>query len=82
MRLILGLAALFVLFALLVRAMPTAWTLPLYLLFVVTTIAFTGWERRRISQRRRQLEQQLHQERMDFARRQRRQQREDKDQFS
>jgi hypothetical protein len=71
MRLIIGLAGLFVLFALLVRAMPTAWTLPLYLLFVVLTIAFTGWERRRISQRRRQLEQKLHQEKMDLARRQR-----------
>lgn len=69
MRLIIGLAGLFALFALLVRALPTAWTLPLYLLFVVLTIAFTGWERRRISQRRRQLEQQLDRERMDFARR-------------
>lgn len=70
MRLIIGLAGLFVLFALLVRATPSAWALPLYLLFVVLTIAFTGWERRHITQRRRRLEQQLQKERKEYAARQ------------
>lgn len=70
MRLLVGLALLIFLFAILVRIMPGAWTLPLYILFVVLTIAFTGWERRRILQRRNQLQRDLHKERLDFGRRQ------------
>ena len=70
MRLIVGLVGLILLFALLVRVMPASWALPLYALFVAVTIAFTGWERRRLADRRRQLERQLHKERMDFGRRQ------------
>lgn len=70
MRLILGLGALIVLFALLVRAMPSSWSIPLYILFVTLTVAFTGWERKRISQKRRKLEQQLLQGRDEVARRQ------------
>lgn len=66
MKLIVGLIALILLFALLVRALPSQWALPLYVLFLVITIAFTGWERRRISARRQQLERDLEAERRDF----------------
>lgn len=72
MRLLVGLVGLVLLFALLVRVMPAHWALPLYVLFVVLTIAFTGWERRRIGERRQQLERELHKERLDYAKRQRR----------
>ncbi len=71
MRLIVGLIALLLLFALLVRALPSQWALPLYVLFLVITIAFTGWERRRISARREALERELEAERRDLDRRQR-----------
>lgn len=69
MRLIVGLVGLIVLFALLVRALPSQWALPLYVLFLVITVAFTGWERRRIAARREQLERELDVERRDFKRR-------------
>lgn len=71
MRLIVGLIGLILIFALLVRALPSQWALPLYLLFLVLTIAFTGWERRRISARRQELERELEAERRDLDRRQR-----------
>lgn len=70
MRLIVVLIALILLFALLVRVVPSQWALPLYVLFIVITIAFTGWERRRIAARRRQLERDLEAERRDFDLRQ------------
>ena len=59
MRLLVGLGLLILLFAALARIVPPALTLPLYLFFVIVTIAFTGWERRRITERRRRLEGQL-----------------------
>lgn len=70
MRLIVGLLALILLFALLVRALPSSWAIPLYVLFLAITIAFTGWERRRISARREELKRELQAERRDFDRRQ------------
>ena len=74
MRFLLGLVALVLLFAMLVRIMPPAWALPLYVLFLVLTIAFTGWERRRIGERRRKLQRELEEEHRDFDRRQGQQQ--------
>lgn len=70
MRLLVGLLVLIVIFALLVRALPPQWALPLYVLFLALTIAFTGWERRRIAARREQLERELDAKRRDFNRRQ------------
>lgn len=70
MRLLVGLLVLIVIFALLVRAVPSQWAIPLYVLFLALTIAFTGWERRRIAARREQLERELDAERRDFNRRQ------------
>lgn len=69
MRLLVGLIVLILLFALLVRGVPARWALPLYVLFVIMTIAFTGWERRRIARRRQQLERQLEEERRELDRR-------------
>lgn len=69
MRLLAGLGVLIILFAVLVRSLPPAWAIPLYFTFVLLTIAFTGWERRRISERRRRLERELQKERMDASRR-------------
>ncbi|HZD10303.1 MAG TPA: hypothetical protein VE553_03095 [Candidatus Binatia bacterium] len=70
MRLLSVLVALILLFALLVRMMPPAWSLPLYMLFLVLTVAFTGWERRRIGERRRKLQRKLEKEHRDFEMRQ------------
>lgn len=79
MRLLVGLVALIALFALLVYTMPGSWALPLYILFVALTIAYTGWERRRIAQKRSKLERQLLQERREFAQRQKQGQADDED---
>lgn len=76
MRLLAGLVALIALFAFLVRVLPAPWALPLYILFVILTVALTGWERRRIAARRQQLERELHKERLDFSRRRQELQRE------
>lgn len=70
MRLLAGLVVLIVVFAILVRIVPADWGLVLYVTFVILTIAFTGWERRRIAERRRRLRRELEQERMKFGRRQ------------
>lgn len=70
MRLLGGLAVLIIVFAVLVRLLPPAWAVPLYLAFLLLTIAFTAWERRRIAARRRQLERDLHKERMGLGPRQ------------
>lgn len=78
MRLIIGLAVLIASFALVVRFMPPHWALPLYVLFVALTVAYTGWERRRIAERRRQLQRELHKERMDFGRQQSQRRRQNK----
>lgn len=63
MRLLVGLGLLILLFAALARIVPGELALPLYLFFVIVTIAFTGWERRRIVARRRRLEGELRQQR-------------------
>ena len=65
MRLLLGLGILILIFAALARMVPAELALPLYIVFVIVTIAFTGWERRRIAKRRRELENQLRQQRLD-----------------
>ncbi len=68
MRLLAGLAGLIILFAILARMVPREMALPLYIVFVVLTIAFTGWERRRILRRRSDLERDLHKERLEPSR--------------
>ena len=79
MRLLMGLVGLIALFAMLVYTMPASWAVPLYILFVALTIAYTGWERRRIARKRSRLERQLFQERRKFAQRQKQTQAEEED---
>lgn len=63
LRLIMGLVLLIALFAVFARLLPPAWAVPLYLLFLVVTVAFTMRERRRLSQRRDELKRDLLKER-------------------
>jgi uncharacterized membrane protein YfcA len=64
-RLILGLVILVGLFALLVRLLPSSWGLPLYVLFLIVTILFVVRERRAIAERRKRLERELRQSRVE-----------------
>lgn len=68
MKLLAAVAALVATFVLLVRLMPAQWALPLYVIFLLLTVGLTAWERRRIAARRRQLERELHKERLGFGR--------------
>lgn len=70
MRLIVGLVLLVAAFAILARLLPPAWAIPLYVLFLVITVAFTLRERRRISERREELKRDLQKERLSWGREQ------------
>ena len=70
MRLIVGLVLLVAAFAVLARLLPSAWAVPLYVLFLVITVAFTLRERRRIAERRDELKRDLQKERLSWGREQ------------
>lgn len=70
LRLIAGLVLLVAFFAVLARLLPPAWAVPLYVLFLVITVAFTLRERRRLSERRDELKRDLQKERLSWGREQ------------
>lgn len=70
MRLIVGLVLLIAVFAVLARLLPSAWAIPLYVLFLVITVVFTLRERRRIAERRDELKRDLQKERLAWGREQ------------
>lgn len=70
LRLIVGLVLLVAAFAVLARLLPASYAVPLYVLFLVITVAFTWHERRRIGLRREELSRALQKERLAWGKEQ------------
>jgi hypothetical protein len=66
LRLVIVIISLIALFALLARALPPAYYLPLYCLFLLGGIGFAFWERRRLQLRQARLEEEYRAQQVDW----------------